>query len=54
MKQQPYNVLLLEEYLKSEEIVHVKRKIDIRCILFKLPQARRWFNCILKAMPEKL
>ena len=26
-KQQPPNVLLLEEYLKSEEIVHVKRKM---------------------------
>lgn len=27
MKQQPSNVLLLEEYLQSEEIVHVKREI---------------------------
>ena len=26
-KQQKPNVLLLEEYLKSEEIVHVKRKM---------------------------
>ena len=29
LKQQPSNVLLLELYLKLEEIVHVKRKIVI-------------------------
>ena len=27
IKQQPSNILLLEEYLKSQEIVHVKRKM---------------------------
>ena len=27
-------------------------KCDIHSILFKLPKARRWFNCILVATPE--
>ena len=27
MKQQPSNALLLEEYLKPEEVIHVKQKM---------------------------
>ena len=27
IKQQPSKILLLEEYLKSEEMIHAKRKI---------------------------
>ena len=54
MKQQSSNVLLLEGYLKSEEMFMSKEKWDTRSIVYKLPKARRWFICILEATPEKL
>ena len=30
------------------------KNCDIRSILFKLPKAMRWFNCMLEGTPEKL
>ena len=37
-KQQPSNVLLLEGYLKSEEMFMSNEKWDTRSIVFKLPK----------------
>ena len=54
MKQQPSNVLLLEGHLKSEVMFMSNEKWDTHSIIFELPKARCWFNCILEAMPEKL